>query len=375
MCLWASVHRLLQMTDVEPSPVIISIRPLLAELSFEDMMHTGPTASGLNLGSGPYKSAEDRSSSVRPISYDEMVGGYDHLFFFDALQSSAESCGLVDPSVATASLRGGAVGPQLSPPPPPEKLPLRFLRAGKGDPTLGLQRYEQTLAWRKEFRVDTILMRPPHPQFELIKEHYRHFIHLRGHRNEPCFYEIPAKTNLKALREAGVSVDDLLMHYVSVIEFLWQVVEPSDLSRSIYVLDLDGIRLGDFVGDVMDFVKRASKLCSLHYPERAGTVFVINVPRWFNIIWRVVKPLVDEVTLEKIRIFRGNRMQTAQLLQEKIPIEHLPPEYGGLSVPLGQSPEERKFLAWLKHNHSGRCPRTPENLSREYCSWVPVRSY
>ncbi|KAI2498357.1 Sec14p-like protein [Fragilaria crotonensis] len=78
----------------------------------------------------------------------------------------------------------------LEPPPPPQELPLRFLRAGKNDPIEGRRRYEQTLAWRKEYGMDQII-KSPHPYFELIKQHYPQFFHLRGRNNEPVWYERP----------------------------------------------------------------------------------------------------------------------------------------------------------------------------------------
>ena len=41
----------------------------------------------------------------------------------------------------------------------------------------------------------------------------------------------------------------------------------------------------DFVGESVDFVKKASAFSAQHYPERAGFVFVVNVPSWFKMIW------------------------------------------------------------------------------------------
>lgn len=41
-------------------------------------------------------------------------------------------------------------------PPPPMELPDRFLRAGKMDPSEGRRRYEATLAWRREQRMDFV---------------------------------------------------------------------------------------------------------------------------------------------------------------------------------------------------------------------------
>jgi hypothetical protein len=162
-------------------------------------------------------------------------------------------------------------------------------------------------------------------------------------------------------------------------EYGWQRMSPDDNAKSVYIIDLDGIRLGDFVGETVDFVKKASAFTGQHYPERAGYVMVINVPSWFKLIWNVVKPMVDEATLKKIYILRGKK-EIFEAMCERIPIENIPPEYGGQSMPLGESPQEHDLCALMRHNNeleAGRCPcEGPHgNPPCEFCRFAPVRSY
>jgi hypothetical protein len=265
-------------------------------------------------------------------------------------------------------------------PPPPQELPLRFLRAGKGDPVEGLRRYQATLQWRKQHGIDQIL-REHHPHFDLIKQHYPHFYCGRGRNGEPCFFEQPPKTNLKALRQGNVTLDMLLRHYAMVTEFGWQFLDRDDLARSVYIIDLEGIRFGDFVGEAVDFVKKASAFTSQNYPERAGCVMVIHVPAWFKVIWNVVKPMVDEVTLQKIFILRGKE-EIQQALEQKIAPENIPMEYGGKGPRMAESEEEILLADLMRHNalmatNNGVCPcggRRAKPPCR-FCSWVPARSY
>jgi CRAL/TRIO domain len=260
------------------------------------------------------------------------------------------------------------------PPPPPTELPLRFLRAGKNDKAEGLRRYEATLAMRKQERLDTIL-REASPDFATIKKYYPHYFVGKGKNGEPCFYEQPPKTNLKALRAAGVTLDKLLRHYTMVTEFQWQYLERDDLATSIYIIDLDGIRMADFVGEAVDFVKKAAAFSAQHYPERAGYVYVINVPAWFQLIWRVITPIIDADTLKKIYILRG-KDEICKAFQERIPVENIPINFGGTAVPLGESPAEQELAALVSHNNTLAeqgwtvCPH-----DCRFCKWVPARSY
>lgn len=226
--------------------------------------------------------------------------------------------------------------------------PVRFLRAAKGDPIHGRERFEATMKWREEERMDSILDEP-FIYFELVKKYYPHYYHLRGKNNEPVYYESPAKFKVKPLKAAGMTMEDLLRYYALVTEYMWKRIEPSEEGKSIYVIDLDGIRLMDFVGDVVDFVKKTSSFTSAHYPERSGTIFVINVPSWFNIIWKVVSPMADEVTRQKIRILRGKNNILNDLMT-RVDVENIPSNYGGKSMALGESPEEKMFAEDMRKN-------------------------
>lgn len=239
----------------------------------------------------------------------------------------------------------------------------RFLRATGGNPVEALQRYSETQEWRRREGMDRILD-DPHPAFALIKENYPHYFHLRGHANEPVYYETPARINLKRLRSAGVTMDGLLRHYAMVTEFMWTHVDASQESKSIYVIDLDGLRLRDFAGEVVKFVKSAAGFTSRHYPERSGAIFVVNPPIWFNVIWKAVKPIIAPVTVEKVRVVRGAE-NIRRELREKIPAENIPPEYGGLSMPLGYSPEENMLAELMLHNNN--------HISPGGNAWPPCR--
>lgn len=273
----------------------------------------------------------------------------------------------------------------LPPPPPPQDLPLRFLNAGKGDVEEGWRRYKKTLQWRQEENIDTIL-REAYPDFVLIKQHYPHFYHLTGHNGQPVYYEQPAKTDLQALRDSSVTFPQLLRHYIMITEFQWQMLNRDDYMTSIFVIDLEGIRMRDFVGETVDFVKKMSTLAALHYPERAGQVFVVNVPRWFQLIWKVVKTIVDESTLRKIFILRGKE-EILESLKQHVPFSHIPPEYGGGSAyKLGDAPEEVILANLMRHNlqlaKTGQpmCTschgiKNSQQWPCNFCSWTPARSY
>jgi len=226
--------------------------------------------------------------------------------------------------------------------------PKRYFLAAKGDPILGRKRYESTMKWRKENRMDDIV-EEPNIYYKVIKQYYPHYYHLRGKNNEPCYYENPPRFNMKKLKSTGMVMGDLIRYYALVTEYMWTKIDPREEGKSIYIIDLEGMSIFDFAGEVVEFVKRTAKFTGEHYPARSATIFVVNVPSWFNIIWKVVSPIVDDVTKDKVRILRG-KANILKALKKKIPIENIPPEYGGLSMPLGQSPQEKMFAEQMQRN-------------------------
>ncbi|CAK4450342.1 unnamed protein product [Aphanomyces euteiches] len=226
-------------------------------------------------------------------------------------------------------------------------VPERFIRATKGDRAAALVRWKATLAWRKEEHMDTILTEPM-PQFRFIKANYPHFYHKRGHKNEPVYYEKPGKINLKKMKAEGITLEQLLRNSQMCTEFLWSVIEKDDNQKCISVLDVDGIGLSDFGGEVVEYIKRCTGYTGPHFPERCAYIIVINVPGWFNMVWKVVQGLIDEVTREKISIVRG-KDKIYEALVHRIPHENIPEEFGGGSS--GISPEEQILYQLQDYNN------------------------
>lgn len=235
----------------------------------------------------------------------------------------------------------------------------RYLRATKNDTLEAQTRLTATLQWRIQNGMDDILL-SPHPHFDTLKRCYPHAYHLRGYNKESVYYECPGKIDLTGLKLAGLTLNHLLRHYALVTEFLWTYISPyqdGPGSKGITIIDLDGMRLRDFAGDVVTFVKRAAAFTGLHYPERSSAIYILNAPSFFQLIWRrVIAPLVDPVTLKKVRVVTSNTPEfpnaIRDALMQTIPIENIPMEYGGKSeIPLGYSPEEISLRELMHQNN------------------------
>ncbi|GBG28314.1 SEC14-like protein 2 [Hondaea fermentalgiana] len=87
-------------------------------------------------------------------------------------------------------------------------------------------------------------------------------------------------------------------------------------------------------------LKAAVSIDDTYYPERLKVAYIINAPKIFSFIWKVVKTFLDVNTRAKIQIFSNT--PTEELLR-CIPPEHLPKCYGGDLVVDGD-PECKSIL-------------------------------
>lgn len=224
----------------------------------------------------------------------------------------------------------------------------RFVRAEAGNPPKQRQRYIDTLKWRLEEGQDTILLQA-HPHLELIKSCGTQYYHKHDKLNRIVYIERPKDIKLAELRKAGIGMPELLFHYRYITEYLWQVLDQDeDEGRIFSILDMKGIGLTDFVGEVIEFTKQATGIIQSHYPERSGHIFLVNASFTFSAIWKLVKTFLSKETLEKTHVYRSGFQKE---LLKYIPAENLPREYGGTcECPGGcvNSPMETQMMEFCR---------------------------
>lgn len=124
-------------------------------------------------------------------------------------------------------------------------------------------------------------------------------------------------------------------------------------------------------GEILELICLFDILLILQFHfGRSFIIFVVNVPIWFSVVWRIVKPLIHENTQKKVRVL--SRSQTLQGLQEHIDISQIPVYYGG-QLDFGgrdscrfHSPETvamNEFVAKL-NNKQGPNPRDSKDMSQ-----------
>lgn len=197
----------------------------------------------------------------------------------------------------------------------PDGIPDRYLRMQLGRRADAKQALHATLAWRKEHDIDHILLRPQ-TKFDICKAVFPHCFVGRDKQGHVILLQRPALIDIPKAKANSLTNDELLMHYVFVNEYLWQIVESDQaLGTMTSILDLRGLNFGVLKkADLIGFCKKFISTMDAHYPQRAFKTLIINAPKWFNALYKVFSPLLRESTKAKIEIYPHGKKQDAALM-------------------------------------------------------------
>ena len=196
----------------------------------------------------------------------------------------------------------------------PDGIPRRFLLMKKNDRKEAKAAFESTLNWRREYDVDTVLSRS-HVKFDICKAMLPHYFSGRDPHGNVILVQRPAALDFELMRRNNSTIDDLLMHYIYVIEYCWNILEPGPPDGEMTnVLDMRGMTFGimrnqEYIG----FGKRFVHMMSENYPGRSYKTLVINAPRWFHALYKIFKPVLRESTRQKIVILKAGEQQDTAL--------------------------------------------------------------
>ncbi|KAH6928363.1 hypothetical protein HPB50_014953 [Hyalomma asiaticum] len=173
---------------------------------------------------------------------------------------------------------------------------LRWLRAREFDLDRAEQMFRQHLEWRKQYNVDTLLTDYKVPKVLPQADIYRHCMYL---------LELQEKIKKDKSRELGREIET---QYV--------------------IMDYEGFSVRQLYSwQVLNLLTDLLKMYETNFPESLEKAFVINVPSFFPILWKIMRPLLTQRTVDKVGIYGKDGWKAA--IAECMDLSKLPAHWGG----------------------------------------------
>lgn len=244
---------------------------------------------------------------------------------------------------------------------PKEKLLLRFLKSCQGNVEEAATVLSEHVQWREENKVDELALRSPDEIFdgEVSARDVANCMPIieRGEDTEkrPVQYTIASKidariasrlTSPKQLFEYQIWLRERALARLDLYgNGSWR--SPPYFSA---VIDLRGVKLNQATAEFYALIRKIINLDQYHYPGRVGTLVIVNVPFFFQMIWGALRGWLGTSAEKRIAIC-NKESEAKRTLLSMIEAKLLPSDFGGLApaLPSTRSGSKNEFYCDKVH--------------------------
>ncbi|RHY32700.1 hypothetical protein DYB32_002326 [Aphanomyces invadans] len=199
---------------------------------------------------------------------------------------------------------------------------LRYLEARNYNESESMKMLADTMTWRKEFQVATIMERPLPPEKVAALRKYHVWEHGVDRDGNVVYVERIGHLDAEQLLK-HVTLEEAVHYHIQKYELQHHVTFKGAMT---VIYDLQNIGLHTFKKVVFDFVKETSAIGQDHYPDTLSKVFIVNAPFFFFTTWKLIEVFLNPITRKKIHFLGGGYKKE---LLKHIDEAHLPKWLGG----------------------------------------------
>ncbi|KAI9376023.1 CRAL-TRIO domain-containing protein [Aspergillus egyptiacus] len=269
---------------------------------------------------------------------------------------------------------------------------LRFLRAKQLNPTRALEQYQQAIKFHTENNAVRLYDEISVDDYEDSRCLYPSWTGRTDRAGRPIFMfdlntlskenlvhwrrlnDMPKSTDVGGSSMTPNMAQRMLVCFDAFTRFalpLCSAARAEPVTQCVYLVDAACLSLKQ-AWDVREFARDSSWILATCYPETIHRIYACNVPSYMAKLWRLLKPLIDPVTAEKIEFVYS--ADAYSMLSEDIDHDNIPTNFGGgfqfttgMLPDLG--PEIRKSLQW-SCSSAGENPNLNLNLPPGPIKWV-----
>ncbi|KAB2628569.1 patellin-3-like [Pyrus ussuriensis x Pyrus communis] len=207
---------------------------------------------------------------------------------------------------------------------------LKFLRARDFKVKGAFVMLRNTIQWRKEFGIDALVEEDLGDDLEKVL-----FVHGYDRDGHPVCYNVFGEFQNKELYQKTFSDEEKRTKFLRWrVQFLEKGIRkldltPAGISSIFQVNDLKNSP-GPAKKELRLATKQALHLLQDNYPEFVAKQVFINAPWWYLAFYTMISPFLTPRTKSKFVV--ASPAKTAETLFKYISPEHVPIQYGGLSV-------------------------------------------
>ncbi|KAJ1023160.1 hypothetical protein NDA16_003313 [Ustilago loliicola] len=184
---------------------------------------------------------------------------------------------------------------------------IRYLRATKWDVASAKKRLTETIAWRREYGVDSLKAEDLEPEAMTGKETILGY----DNRGRPLHYMHPSRNTTKETPRQ-------MQFAVWILERAIDVMPPG-VEMLALLINFGGKKRNP---TSISNAKLMLYILQNHYVERLGIALCINVPWIFKAFWNAIYPFIDPVTKGKCKF--------DEAIKDEVPGAQLATDFGGL---------------------------------------------
>lgn len=209
---------------------------------------------------------------------------------------------------------------------------LRWLRARKWDPVAAEKMLRESLEWRKQWDVDRIgEWKTP----QILKDHLPHGQCGEDKDGAPVIVVPFAGLDLYGILHV-VSRRDMIKATVQILEYYMNLCQEQSKKHGpaagqvIVLFDMQDFNLRPYMwrpaGEV---VITLIQMYEANYPEILKTCFIVNAPKVFALGFSIAKKFMNEYTISKIQIYKGDPDRWIPEILKVVSKDQLPVHFGG----------------------------------------------